>query len=58
MCKYVSTRAFEVAAGWKAGDNDKNCWAFYLLCKDKDLDEPWQWRIFVTNIEAQDTRRF
>lgn len=41
---------FEVAAGWKAGDNDQNCWIYYLLCREFDEpEEPWQWRIFVNN---------
>jgi hypothetical protein len=42
---------FEVAAGWKAGDNDQNCWIYYLLCREFDEpEEPWQWRIFVNNL--------
>ena len=50
---------FEVAAGWKAGDNDQNCWIYYLLCKDdEEPDEPWQWRIFINNIDYQDVNYF
>lgn len=55
MCESVDTDGFEVAAGWKAGDNDQNCWVYYLLCKDKEeSDEPWQWRVFFANINAQE----
>ncbi|CAD0083528.1 unnamed protein product [Aureobasidium vineae] len=34
MCEFAGSEGFEVAAGWKAGDNDQNCCIHYFLCKD------------------------
>lgn len=59
MCEYSGVRDMEVAAGWLAGDNGQNSWIYYLLCKDdEDSDEPWQWRIFYTDIDSADGRAF
>lgn len=55
LCQYADSDGFEVAAGWQAGNNDTNCCIYYLLCKDDDeLDEPWQWRIFIMNSDTAD----
>ncbi|TIA76812.1 hypothetical protein D6C76_05361 [Aureobasidium pullulans] len=55
MCERAPSFGFEVAAGWKAGDNDQNTWIHYLLCKEVDEpNEPWEWRIFINNINFQD----
>ncbi|KAG9963541.1 hypothetical protein KCU61_g3501, partial [Aureobasidium melanogenum] len=57
MCELGPSYEFEVAAGWKAGDNDRNCWVYYLLCRDPDeLEEPWQWRIFVNNLTFHESQ--
>ena len=54
ICQFAGCDGFEVAAGWKTGDNE-SCYIYYLLCKDADeLDEPWQWRIFINNTEFHD----
>lgn len=54
LYRFSGCSGFKVAAGWKAGDNEKGRLIYYSLCKDNDeLDEPWQWRIFI-NIAHQD----
>ncbi|CAD0095621.1 unnamed protein product [Aureobasidium mustum] len=48
---------FEVAAGWRVGDNELTTSLYYMLCRvTADMDEPWQWRIGYFDYDTPDMR--